>query len=281
MEYQIDGGVLPVVTLFMQPGEQVYTQSGGMAWMTDSFKMETNTKGGVFKGIGRMLAGESLFMNTYTAKEQGGQIAFASSFPGAIVKLDLSDGKSYICQKTAFLCAQPTVNLSMYVNKKIGTGFFGGEGFIMQKLEGSGLAFLECDGSVTELDIPAGVRLIVSTGKVAAFESSVTMSVEAVKGFKNMFLGGEGLFLTTLTGPGKVYLQSITIEELAGKLAPYLPHQTATTTTTNNNNSNSGNNNNNNNGGGGFFNTLGKLNDIGNAIDNIGTHSTNFDFLDK
>ena len=223
MQYQIEGGVLPVVTLFMNPGEQVYTEAGGMAWMTNSFKMETNTKGGFFKGIGRMFAGESLFMNTYTAQENGGQIAFASSFPGAILDFDMAKTGTLICQKSAFLCAESTVKLSAHINKKLGSGLFGGEGFIMQKLEGTGTAFIECDGSVTTLDLAPGETLKVSTGNVVAYEGTVTMNVETVKGFKNMFLGGEGLFLTTLTGPGKIYLQSMTIADLAGRIIPYLP----------------------------------------------------------
>lgn len=222
---KIDGGVLPVVTLILEKGEEVFTESGGMTWMTDSFKMETNTKGGLLKGLGRMFSGESLFMSTYTCVTKKGKIAFASSFPGEILEFNLSCGKSIICQKRSFLCAESSINVSIYFNKRLGSGLFGGEGFIMQKLDGRGKAFIECDGSVEKIELNPGQRIVVNTGNVAAFEDTVHMDIQPVKGFKNMFFGGEGLFLTTLTGPGRVYLQSMTIQELAQKIIPYLPVQ--------------------------------------------------------
>lgn len=224
MEYEIFGDNLPAVTINLETGESIYTQSGGMSWMTDSISMETNTKGGLLKGLGRMLAGDSLFMVTYTAKAPNQSITLASSFPGEIAALNVSE-KSYICQKSAFLCAEPSVNLSIEFSKKISAGLFGGEGFILQKISGNGMAFLELDGSLKEIYLSPGEKIIVDTGSIAYFESSVTYAVETVKGFKNILFGGEGLFLTTLTGPGKVCLQTLSVPSLAQRLIPYIPVQ--------------------------------------------------------
>jgi uncharacterized protein (TIGR00266 family) len=198
-------------------------KSGGMSWMTPQITMETNMQGGLLKGLGRMFAGESLFMATYTAASPGQSITLGSSFPGHIMALDLSGGKSYICQKNAFLAAQPTVTLAAVVPNGLKAGLFGGEGFVMQKVSGSGLVFLELDGSIKEIDLGAGEKMIVDTGSVAAYEERVTYSAEMVKGFKNILFGGEGLFLTTLTGPGKIFLQTMTTPTLAGRLIPFLP----------------------------------------------------------
>ncbi len=226
MKPVIEGGVLPILTLEMERGEKIYTEKGSMTWMTDSFKMDTNAKGGFFKGIGRMLSGESLFMNTYTCQKPNGKITFASSFPGEIIEFDITPYNAIICQKQAFLCAEENVTLSMHFSKKLGTGLFGGEGFVMQKLDGNGKAFIECDGSVKVIDLERGEKIKVNTGNVAAYEETVKMDIETVKGFKNMFLGGEGIFLTTLTGPGKVYLQSMTIQDLAARIIPFIPTPT-------------------------------------------------------
>jgi uncharacterized protein (TIGR00266 family) len=223
MKYEIFGGNLPAVTISLEQGESIYTQSGGMSWMTSQVGMETNMQGGLLKGLGRMLSGESLFMATYTAKSPGQSITLASSFPGHIVTLDVSGGRNYICQKSAFLCAQPSVNLEATVPNGLKAGFFGGEGFIMQKVSGSGLVFLELDGSVKEIDLAAGEKMIVDTGSVGAYEERVTFNAEMVKGFKNILFGGEGLFLTTLTGPGKIFLQTMTAPSLASRLTPFLP----------------------------------------------------------
>jgi uncharacterized protein (TIGR00266 family) len=222
METRITGDSLPVVTCKLNKGESVITENGGMSWMTNGLKMETSTNGGVLKGLGRALSGESLFMNTYTAEVDGAEISFASSFPGRILEFDLKQGECIIAQKKAFLCSESSVNLSMHFQKKLGAGFFGGEGFIMQKIEGPGKAFLEIDGDVVEKTLAPGEVLKVDNGYVAAYESSVQMNIETVKGLKNIFLGGEGLFLTTLTGPGKVYLQSMPVSNLAGLIAPFV-----------------------------------------------------------
>lgn len=224
MNYEIFGGNLPAVTVSLNCGESIYTQSGGMSWMTDSLTMDTNTKGGILKGLGRVLAGDSMFMVTYTAAANNQSITFASSFPGEIVALNV-DKKSYICQKDAFLCAEPTVDLSVEFRKKISAGLFGGEGFILQRVSGRGTVFLELDGSLKELTLAPGETIKVDTGSVAYFEDTVSYNVETVKGFKNILFGGEGLFLTTLTGPGKVCLQTLSVPSLAQRLIPYIPVQ--------------------------------------------------------
>lgn len=222
MEANIKGEFLPVLTCKLAKGEQVYTESGGMSWMTSNMKMETNTNGGLMKGLGRALAGESLFMNTYTAESDNQEITFASSFPGQIIEFNLSNGESIICQKKAFMCAEKSVDMKMHFRKKLGAGLFGGEGFIMQKITGPGKAYLEIDGDVTKKELAEGEVLKVDTGYVAAMTEGVQLEVEMVKGFSNMFFGGEGLFLTTLKGPGTVWLQSMPISKLAGSIYPYL-----------------------------------------------------------
>ena len=192
--------------------------------MTENVVMETNMKGGFLKGLGRMLTGESLFMATYTAQTDGAEITLASTFPGSIIALNITEG-NIIIQKNAFLCAQPSVELSTYVSRNIGAGLFGGEGFILQKLSGRGYAFIEVDGTCFEKTLAPGEVLKVDTGNVAAFEEMVDYEIERVKGFKNVLFGGEGLFLTKLTGPGKVWLQTITLPRFAEKLIPFLPIQ--------------------------------------------------------
>lgn len=224
MNYKIFGGNLPAVTIFLNAGESIYTQSGGMTWMSENMSMDTNMKGGLLEGIGRMVSGESIFMATYTARGAEGEITIASSFPGQIVALDLSDGSEYICQKSAFLCAETTVELSICTNKTVKEGFFGGEGFIMQHLKGTGIAFLEIDGSIFEKNLSLGEKLIVDTGNIAIYESTVSYDVQTVKGFKNVLFGGEGFFLTTLTGPGRVWLQTMTMPSFAKRINAYLPH---------------------------------------------------------
>jgi uncharacterized protein (TIGR00266 family) len=224
VKYKIFGDSLPAVTITLDSGESIYTQSGGMTWMTNNISMETNMKGGFLKGLGRMLSGESLFMATYTSKADGAEITLASSFPGSIVAVDISEG-SVIIQKSAFLCAQPTAELSTYVNKNVGSGLFGGEGFILQKLTGTGLAFFEIDGTCCEKDLAPGEVIKVDTGNVAAFEANMKYEVETVKGFKNVLFGGEGLFLTKLTGPGKVWLQTMTMPSFAERVIPFLPNK--------------------------------------------------------
>ena len=222
MQTEVKGEFLPVLTCKMNKGEQVYTETGGMSWMSTGMKMDTNTNGGVMKGLGRALAGESIFMNTYTAEQDGAEISFASSFPGRILGFDLEGGKSIIAQKKAFLCAEKSVNMEMFFRKKLGAGLFGGEGFIMQKITGPGKAFLEIDGEVIKKELQPGETLKVDNGYVAAMTESVKLDIETVSGMKNIFLGGEGLFLTTVTGPGIVWLQTMPLSHLAGAIMPYI-----------------------------------------------------------
>lgn len=222
MDAKIKGDFLPVLTCKMSRGEQLYTESGGMSWMTSGLKMETSTNGGIMKGLGRALSGESLFMNIYTAEQDNQEITFASSFPGQILEFDLNQGESIICQKRAFLCAEMNVDMKMHFRKKLGAGFFGGEGFIMQKLTGPGKAYLEIDGDVTKKELAPGEILKVDNGYVAAMTEGVDLDITTVSGIKNIFFGGEGLFLTTLKGPGTVWLQSMPISKLAGSIYPYL-----------------------------------------------------------
>lgn len=224
MKYKIFGGQMPAVTVRLEAGESVYTQSGGMSWMTEGISMETNLKGGLGKSLGRLFSGESLFMATYTAQKEA-DITFAASLPGEIRPFRIEPGQEYVAQKGAFLCATPGVTLSAVVNG-MKSGLFGGEGFVLQRLSGEGLVFLELDGAIQEIELQAGEKLIVDTGNVALFESQVSYSAQMVKGFKNILFGGEGLFLTTLTGPGKVWLQTLTASEIARRVIPFIPTST-------------------------------------------------------
>lgn len=223
MKYTIQGGQLPVAVCELEANEEVFTQSGGMSWMSENVTMSTNMEGGLFKGLGRALSGESLFMATYKADGSPGMIAFASSFPGSIIPIELAAGQSIICQKRSFLAAQRSVTLAMHFQKKLGAGLVGGEGFIMQRITGPGLAFVEIDGAAIEYDLNPGQRMKVDTGHVAMMQDTVLLDVTTVKGFKNILFGGEGLFLTTLTGPGHIWLQSMPIENVAKNIVPFIP----------------------------------------------------------
>ena len=221
MQYEIKGGAFPVVICQLDSGEQMVTEKGSMVWMSPSMQMET--KGG---GLGRMFSkafsGESMFQNVYTARGAG-MIAFGSSFPGRIVALTIAPGQEMIVQKSAFLAAQPGVELSIHFNKKLGVGLFGGEGFIMQRLSGRGVAFVEIDGELVEYELKAGEQLVVDTGNVAGFTEGVRMEIQQVPGMKNKLLGGEGLFNTLLTGPGRVWLQTMPISGVAASIRSYIP----------------------------------------------------------
>ncbi len=224
MQYRVIGDTMPAVEIMFQAqGEGMYTQSGGMAWMTEGVEMSTNTKGGLMKGLGRMFAGESLFMATYRAQRAGAMIAFASTVAGRILPVDVSVNGGLICQKGAFLCAQESVNLNITFTKKFSAGLFGGEGFILQDISGQGMAFLEVDGDMVEKNLAPGEVLKVDTGNVVAFERSVGYEIETVKGLGNIFFGGEGLFLTRLIGPGRVILQTQNMAEFAGRVARFIP----------------------------------------------------------
>lgn len=222
MKYEIIGTTMPAVEVTLSAGEAMYTQSGGMAWQTDGVSMETNTKGGLMKGLGRMLAGESMFMATYTAQREGAMVAFASTVPGEIIPVNVTETK-LICQKGAFLCAEEGVTVNTVLTKKLSSGLVGGEGFILQELVGNGTAFLEIDGDKVIKELAPGEVIKVDTGNVVAFEKSVSYEVETVKGLKNIFLGGEGLFLTKLVGPGKIVLQTQNFAEFVGRVAAGIP----------------------------------------------------------
>lgn len=223
MEYKVVGKVIPAVEITLQRGESVFTQSGGMSWMTDGIEMNTNTRGGLMKGLGRMLAGESIFMAHYTANVDNAKITFAANVAGSLIPVDVTNAQGLILQKGSFLCAQNSVNLETVFTKKLSTGFFGGEGFILQKLTGSGMAFLEVDGDMVQVDLQPGEVLKVDTGNVVAFTPSVGYEVETIKGLGNILVGGEGLFLTKLTGPGRVFLQTMNYAEFVGQIASALP----------------------------------------------------------
>ena len=223
MEYQIEGAPLPVVICQLEAGETMLTERGSMSWMTPNMKMETSTNGGLGKAFGRMLSGDSIFQNRYTAQGGQGLIAFASSFPGSIRAFDIGPGRELVVQKSGFLASEAGVQLSVFFQKKLGSGFFGGEGFIMQKLSGRGIAFTEFDGNIVEYELDPGESLVVDTGYLAAMDATCSMDIQAVPGLKNMVFGGEGIFNTIITGPGHVYLQTMPISQVAGVLRPFMP----------------------------------------------------------
>ena len=223
MQYQIAGEPLPVVTCQLAAGETMITERGSMSWMTPNMRMETTTNGGLGKAFGRLLAGEALFQNRYTAQGGPGLIAFASSFPGSIRAFEIAPGRELVVQKSGFLAAEAGVELSIFFQKKLGTGFFGGEGFIMQKLSGQGIAFAEFDGHVVEYELSAGQSLVVDTGYIAAMDATCSVDIVTVPGVKNAFFGGEGLFNTVVTGPGHIWLQTMPISNVAAVLRPFFP----------------------------------------------------------
>lgn len=222
LNYEIEGGNLPVVICYPQAGQTLCSNAGAMSWMSTNMDMKTNA-GGFKKAFGRIFTGETMFLNEYTPMGGSGIIAFASSFPGSIMPFKVSFGNGIIVQKSSFLAMEKGLDLSLYFQKKLGKGFFGGEGFIMQKVTGDGLVFLEIDGSCKEYELGVGQTIVVSTGHLAAMSETCTMDIQMVKGAKNIFFGGEGIFQTIVTGPGKVYLQSMPIINMANQLRPYFP----------------------------------------------------------
>ena len=222
MQYEIKGAPYPVAILNLNAGESVLCQSGAMTWMTPNMRMETKG-GGLGKMFSRAISGESMFQNTYTAQGGNGMIAFASTVPGDVLAIELQPGQSIVAQKSAFLASASTVSYEMFFQKKVGAGFFGGEGFIMQKFTGSGLLLLEIDGSAITYDLAPGETLLVDTGNLAAMEATCSMDIETVKGVGNALLGGEGLFHTKVTGPGRIWLQTLPISNMAASIARYIP----------------------------------------------------------
>ena len=226
MQYKIIGQTVPVVEVTLNKGVTMYTQTGGMSYQTDGITMKTNARGGLMKGLGRMFSGESLFMANFTAERDGAMVAFGTTVPGNIMPVDLSQMPNGITvQKGSFLCAEDSIETSVTFSKKFSAGLVGGEGFILQKAKGNGMLFLEVDGDPIEKELMPGEVLKVDTGNVVAFEQTVSYEVEMVKGIGNIFLGGEGLFLTRLVGPGKVILQSQNFGDFVGRIAPFIPNR--------------------------------------------------------
>lgn len=223
MKYQIVGDTLPAVICQLEPGEKMITEGGGMSWMSPNMLMETTSNGGIGSMIGRMFSGEKAFQNVYTAQGGEGMIAFASYFPGSIRAFEIAPGQEMILQKSAFLAGEVGIEMSVFFNKKLGTGFFGGEGFIMQRISGQGTVFAEFDGHVVEYELAPGQQIVVDTGHLAAMTASCQMDIRSVPGVKNMLFGGEGIFNTIITGPGRVWLQTMPISNVAGVLRPYMP----------------------------------------------------------
>ena len=222
MKFEIKGGSFPVVICTLENGEQMITEKGSMAWMSPNMQMETRG-GGLGKMFSKAFSGESMFQNVYTAKGGPGMIAFGSSFPGEVKAIQIAPGQEMILQKSAFLAAEAGVELSIHFNKKLGAGFFGGEGFIMQRLSGKGMAFVEIDGDLIEYNLKPGQKIVVDTGNVAGFTPGVQMDIQTVPGMKNMLFGGEGIFNTVLTGPGRVWLLTMPISSVAYAIRPYIP----------------------------------------------------------
>lgn len=222
MRYEVKGSPLPVVECELEAGESIICEGGSMSWMSANMQMETSG-GGIGKMFSKAISGEKMFQNKYTAVGGKGMVAFASSFPGNILAVEIAPGKEIICQKSAFLAATPGVELSIFFQKKLGSGFFGGEGFIMQKISGHGMVFLEIDGYVETKELAPGEQLVIDTGYLAMMSATCSMDVQMVKGVKNVFLGGEGLFNTVVTGPGTVSLQTMPAYQVANSIRPYIP----------------------------------------------------------
>ena len=221
MRYDITGENMPVVICDLEAGESMITEKGSMVWMSPNMEMSTNAGGSLGKAFGRMFSGESIFQNIYTAQGGPGMIAFASSFPGSIRALEITPDHPIVVQKSGFLASEQGVEMSIFFQKKLGAGFFGGEGFIMQKLSGRGMAFLEIDGSAVEYELAPGQQLILDTGNLAMVDATCSIDIQTVKGVKNALFGGEGLFNTVVTGPGRVVLQTLPVSGVAAALAPF------------------------------------------------------------
>ncbi len=231
MNSTISGSTMQTVHISLSPGESVYCQTHAMAWMSDDVKMDTNTRGGFLAGIARTMAGGSFFVTHYTGSgRSNSKVVFASRFPGHVMPVTLGPGQSVLCRKETFLVAQSSVTFEIAFQQRFGAGLLGGDGFILQKLTGPGTVWLDLSGEVCTEELAPGQKLLVHAGHVGIFDPSIQFSIQRVGGFKNMLFGGEGLFLASLTGPGKVYLQSMPIMNLAEALSPYLPRGESATT---------------------------------------------------
>ena len=222
IRYEIEGGNLPVLICYPEAGQTLCTESGAMSWMSPNMRMDTNTGGGLRKALGRVFSGESVFLNEYTAEGGKGMIAFSSSFPGSIIPYQVTPGNGIIVQKRGLLAMEKGLDLSVYFQKRLGKGLFGGEGFIMQRITGNGMAFLEIDGYCKKYELKAGQSILVDTGYLAAMDETCSFDIETVKGAKNILLGGEGLFHTRITGPGTIYIQSMPVSHMVQAMSPYM-----------------------------------------------------------
>ena len=227
MKYDISGTVMQTLSISLSSGESVFAQTHGMAWMTDEIEMDTHTGGGMFAGLKRAFGGGSFFITDYTAARGTGEVAFAPRFPGQILAMKLAAGQSLVCRKETFLCAETGVSLDIVLQQRLGAGFFAGEGFILQKVTGPGTVFLDLSGEVVEKSLASGERLRVHAGHIGMQDSTVSTDISMVRGFRNLIFGGEGLFLATLIGPGKIWLQSMPVMNLAEEIARYLPSEKA------------------------------------------------------
>ena len=228
MKYNISGDNLQLVTIEIEPHEKIFAEAGSMVYMSDNINMEAKMRGGLLKGLGRKLAGETLFLTEFTSLNGPGIVSFGGNAPGTIKPIQLSEGQEFFVQKDAFLCAENSIEMSIAFQKRLGAAFFGGEGFILEKLTGNGTVFVHACGDFVEFDLKAGETLKVDTGSVVGWDGTVNFNIQRVKGIKTMFFGGEGIFLTTLRGPGKVVIQSMSLGNLATALTPFLPQQGGT-----------------------------------------------------
>ncbi len=223
IKYHILGTVQQTLAVELQPNQVVFSDAGGMSWMTTTVNMSTKASGGLGGMLKRAVSGASAFIVDFDATGAAGQAAFSTDFPGKVLPIELDAGQSVIMHKHAFLCAEKSVTLDVFFTRKLGTGFFGGEGFILQKLTGPGMTFAELDGDAVEYNLKQGEQMKVEPGHVAMFESSVSFDIQMIKGITNVLAGGEGLFLATLTGPGRIWLHSMTVSKMAHRLMEFIP----------------------------------------------------------
>ncbi len=223
MKYRITGTTMQALDVLLFQGDAVVTEVGGMSWMRGNIDMKTNMPGGLLGGLARAAMGESIFLTTYTCLSQQAEVTFTPEAPGSIVPIDLAEGQSIIAQRDAFMCGQQSVTMAIHLRQRLGVGLFGGEGFILQRITGPGMAFFEIDGEVVMIELQAGEVMRVGPGHIALFEPTVSCNIEMVKGAANILFGGEGLFLATMTGPGKVWLQTMPLNNLIGKIIAKMP----------------------------------------------------------
>ena len=223
LKYHILGTVQQTLAAELQPNQIIFSDAGAMSWMTSAVAMSTKGSGGLGGMLKRAVSGATIFIIDFTATGAPGQVSFSTDFPGKVLPIELDGGQSVIMHKHAFLCAEKSVGLDAFFTRKLGAGFFGGEGFILQRLTGPGMVFAELDGDAVEYNLKAGEVMKVEPGHVAMFEASVSFDIQMIKGITNILAGGEGLFLATLTGPGRIWLHSLTVSKMAHRLIEFIP----------------------------------------------------------